>query len=1011
MDILDVQKLTFAYPDTTAEYGGVYLEPALKEASFCVAQGDFLVILGSSGCGKTTLLKLLKPVLAPHGKKSGSIFFNGADIESLSYEELASDIGFVMQDVNAQLVTDEVWHELAFGLESLGCSNSMIKRRVAEMTSFFGLSGIFHKKVRELSGGQKQMVNLASVMAMNPKLLILDEPTSQLDPIAAEEFVACLTRINRELGTTIIMTEHRLEEVLPVCTKVMAMEDGQVTAFGPLRECMAELCTDGRYMGFMTAATRVYAGVSKDKKKYHADMTHNEDEIHANESVAVDNIYSLPVSVGEGRSYLAELLKNATLTGGSSHESELCDKTIEEEKTFINIDKNKMTVDEKIVSDKHVSTGNDILVCKSLCYAYDKAGDDIVNKLTLSVREGEILSISGGNGSGKTTFLKLIAGIMEPDNGRIRVAAGRRTALLPQNPTDLFTRNTVRDELVCTQDSVENEISYEAVADVVRTCMMEDLLLRHPYDLSGGEQQRLALAKLMLIDPDIFLLDEPTKGIDPEFKLEYGDILKQLKTRGKTIIIVSHDIEWEASISDRCALMFDGSIAAIEPVKDFFSGNHFYTTAAARIAGGMIENAITVEDIFKALGCELDIYEEKHKNSRNFKGGQKKDGKSYDGGDITRTDEGIKVNKISQLDDTVKIDNDIKLHDAAQSGEEDKALESLKKLLEKKHKSREKISPIRLTCIILLTMLCGVCFYFTMKQEGLNYLIDNMRVTAEGIRYAIMYGVFILAVILLLICLAPISSRKNEDIELTSARNHNKACALAAFVVICILIPITIWVGITKLNDRKYYFISMLILLEAIIPFFFLYEKRKPKARELVTVATMCALAVAGRAAFFMLPNFNAATAMVIISGVAFGAETGFIVGAVTMLTSNFIFGQGPWTPWQMFAMGVLGYLAGVIYRRRTVREKIFSKLSLCIFGGISCIVVYGGIMNPASVLMYYSDVSLHMIAAAYITGFPFDVVHGTGTVLFLWFAARPFLEKFDRIRTKYAILNVSHTN
>ena len=279
MDILDVQKLTFAYPDTTVEYGGIYLEPALKEASFCVAQGDFLVILGSSGCGKTTLLKLLKPVLAPHGKKSGSIFFNGADIESLSYEELASDIGFVMQDVNAQLVTDEVWHELAFGLESLGCSNSMIKRRVAEMTSFFGLSGIFHKKVRGLSGGQKQMVNLASVMAMNPKLLILDEPTSQLDPIAAEEFVACLTRINRELGTTIIMTEHRLEEVLPVCTKVMAMEDGQVTAFGPLRECMAELCTDGRYMGFMTAATRVYAGVSKDKKKYHVDMTHNEDEI------------------------------------------------------------------------------------------------------------------------------------------------------------------------------------------------------------------------------------------------------------------------------------------------------------------------------------------------------------------------------------------------------------------------------------------------------------------------------------------------------------------------------------------------------------------------------------------------------------------------------------------------------------------------------------------------------------------------------------------------------------
>lgn len=971
MDILDVQKLTFAYPDTTVEYGGVYLEPALKEASFRVAQGDFLVILGPSGCGKTTLLKLLKPVLAPHGKKSGSIFFNGSDIESLPCEELASDIGFVMQDVNAQLVTDEVWHELAFGLESLGCSNSMIKRRVAEMTSFFGLSGIFHKKVWELSGGQKQMVNLASVMAMNPKLLILDEPTSQLDPIAAEEFVACLTRINRELGTTIIMTEHRLEEVLPVCTKVMAMEDGQVAAFGPLREVMAELCTGGRYGGFMTAATRVYAGFSKDKT------------------------YSLPVSVGEGRSYLAELLKDEDLTGVCSNESEICGKTTEE-KSFINTDKNKMIADEKIVSDKHVSTGNDILICKSLCYAYDKAGDNIVNKLTLSVHEGEILSISGGNGSGKTTFLKLIAGIMEPDSGRIRVADGRRTALLPQNPTDLFTRNTVRDELVCTQDSVENEISYEAVADVVRTCMLEGLLLRHPYDLSGGEQQRLALAKLMLIDPDIFLLDEPTKGIDPEFKLEYGDILKQLKARGKTIIIVSHDIEWEARISDRCALMFDGSIAAIETVKGFFSGNHFYTTAAARIAGGMIENAIIVEDILKALGCEPDIYEGKHKN---FKGGQKKDDKSYDGGDIARFDEDVKANTIVKVDDIIG------------NEEDDEDLQSLKKLLDKKHKSREKINPIRLICIILLTVLCGVCFYFTMKQEGLNYLIDNMRVTAEGVRYAVMYGVFILAVILLLICLAPVSSRKDEDIQLTSVRNHNKACALAAFVVICIVIPATIWFGITKLNDRKYYFISMLIVLEAIVPFFFMYEKRKPKARELVTVATMCALAVAGRAAFFMLPNFNAATAMVIISGVAFGAETGFIVGAVTMLTSNFIFGQGPWTPWQMFAMGVLGYLAGVIYRRRAVREKIFSKLSLCIFGGISCIVVYGGIMNPASVLMYYSDVNLQMIAAAYITGFPFDVVHGTGTVLFLWFAARPFLEKLDRIRTKYGILNVSYTN
>ncbi|MBP3327199.1 MAG: ECF transporter S component [Coprococcus sp.] len=196
-----------------------------------------------------------------------------------------------------------------------------------------------------------------------------------------------------------------------------------------------------------------------------------------------------------------------------------------------------------------------------------------------------------------------------------------------------------------------------------------------------------------------------------------------------------------------------------------------------------------------------------------------------------------------------------------------------------------------------------------------------------------------------------------------------------------------------------------MVLIEAMIPFFAAFENRKPKVRELVTIAVLCTLAVAGRAAFFMLPNFSPVMALVMIAGVAFGAETGFVTGAVTMLVSNMMFGQGPWTPWQMFSLGFVGFLAGLIFSHKGVRTRLLTKLGLCIFGGLACIVIYGGIMNPASVIMWQRVVNMKMILAAYVTGFPFDVVQATATVIFLWIAARPFLEKLDRIRIKYGIL------
>ena len=210
MALFEIEHLTFAYPTTPDT-------PCLKDVSLTLEAGEYLALCGKSGSGKTTLLRQLKSVLAPHGKKSGLIRFDDRALEDVDAREQAGRIGYVMQDPDSQIVTDKVWHELAFGLESLGCDQRTMRLRVAEMASYFGIQDWFHREVAELSGGQKQLLNLASVMAMQPDVLILDEPTSQLDPIAAADFLNTIARLNRELGTTILLSEHRLENVLPVC--------------------------------------------------------------------------------------------------------------------------------------------------------------------------------------------------------------------------------------------------------------------------------------------------------------------------------------------------------------------------------------------------------------------------------------------------------------------------------------------------------------------------------------------------------------------------------------------------------------------------------------------------------------------------------------------------------------------------------------------------------------------------------------------------------------------------
>ena len=939
-NIFDIEKFSFAYPDGNDESGKTYLPDALRDAELHVRQGEFVVVLGRSGCGKTTLLRQLKPSVTPVGKKKGQIFFDGEDIGGLDDKTAASQIGFVWQDVDAQLVTDKVWHELAFGLESLGYDNGYVRRRVAEMCSFFGLGDIFHRKVMELSGGQKQLVNLASVMAMSPKVLILDEPTSQLDPIAANDFINSLVRINRELGTTIVMTEHRLEDVLPVCSRSVVMESGSIIYDGDVRGFAESVRTQridrGLYLS-MPASVQIYMGLEKDSVK------------------------QLPLTVPDAREWLTDYDRKFRENGGVPV---VPGKMYRETDEGVNCSGNQADKAVGCRAEHHVVCSLD-----DVSFRYERNTGDVLRQVSLDIYENEILMINGSNGCGKSTMLSLIAHVYRPYSGKLRVAKNLKTGMLPQNPELLFTRRSVRDELIDAKDR-------QQLAEIVRFCRLEELLDRHPYDLSGGEKQRLALAKVLIADPDILLMDEPTKGLDNGFKMQLADLLRKLQKRGKTIVVVSHDIEFCAVAGDRVALLFDGEVATVGDVRSYMSDNNFFTTAASRISRNVLDGAVTVQDVLAAYGADLDV--------------------------TGAENESEKENTQGVESETEKTDNlgSVKMSETAGISDD-----KLANIILNKDRKVENLNAWQIVTIAVTTVIIIFGFWNAVSVSDLSGLVQQMTVTAEGRKYLVLYGVMIAAIFGLLVAIRPITKKRNEDIVMDSARRGFGKRTVVSIVAVLVLIPATIWFGVARLGDKKYLFISLLVLLEAMLPFFVSFEDRKPKVRDIVTLAVMCALAVTGRTAFFMLPNFTPVMAIVIIAGVAFGCEGGFITGAMTMFVSNFIMGQGPWTPWQMFAMGLVGFLAGLFFAGSSVRTRNMTKLGLCIFGALMCIVVYGGIMNPASVIMWQPNINFSMIMASYVTGFPFDLAQATATVIALWLVARPFLEKLDRVRIKFGVL------
>ena len=815
MEEIRISNVSFAYPGREKK--------ALYDVSFSVNSGEFITLCGKSGCGKTTLLRLLKPSVAPVGELSGQISADGRNITELTERLECGKIGFVMQSSENQIVTDKVWHELAFGLESLGVRNAEIRARVAETAAFFGIDSWFHKKTSELSGGQKQLLCLASVMVMNPSIIILDEPTSQLDPISAGEFLRTLKRLNTELGITVILSEQRLEEALPLSDRVIVLDDGKVVADGTVDEISCTLNELNHPMcRALPAPVRVHT--------------------------ALDVKSPCPVTVSSGRRWLSDFSKTHSFSS-------------------------------EFICEENASKPDAVpaIEARGVYFGYSRECPDIVKNLHFKAYPGQVSAIVGGNGAGKSTALSVMSGLLSSQRGKVLIFGqklsgckdlyGGMLGYMPQDVQTLFAEKTVYHELfsLLPEKNMPEAEKREKIKNVLSLCSLSGLENSHPYDLSGGEQQRLALAMLLLRNPRILLLDEPTKGMDASFKDVFGALLRTLKSRGVAIVMVSHDVEFCAEYADVCSLFFDGAIVSHAPAREFFSGKSFYTTSANRMARTLIPEAVTAEDIITAFGGNVP---------------QKPDADveypPEDAGDL-------KVEKDNGL------------------------------------------TPPKLS-----------------KRLGMSMLFSLVAIVAS------------------------------------------------------------VYTGVFVFESRRYYFLSLLIILEAMVPFCISFERRKPRARELITVSVLCAIAVAGRAAFFMVPQFKPVAAIVIIAGVAFGGECGFLVGALSGFASNFFFGQGPWAPWQMLAFGAIGLLAGVLSSMRILKNN---RTLLSVFGFAATFIIYGGLLNPASVIMWQHNPTLEMLLSSYVVGLPFDIIHAASTAIFLWFISRPMLEKLERIKIKYNVL------
>ena len=865
MALLEIRDLNF-------RYAGADLE-ALSGVDLSLEEGAFGVIFGPSGSGKSTLLRMLKPALSPSGERQGTITFDGKELYSLPDSVTVPQIGFVMQDPDSQIATDKVWHELAFGLESLGLDASAIRRRVAEIASYFGISSWFHRDVASLSGGQKQILNLASIMVMRPRLLILDEPTAQLDPTASSDLLSLVSRLNKEFGTTVLMSEHSIDDVMSISDQCYAIDSGHIVSSGRASDVAEEIsgnsCTLSR---LLPASARI--------------------------SFLVGNTCALTVPTA--RKMLSDYSETHTLYP---------------------------------VPERNSAVGNDraIISARNVYFRYVKDAPDILSGFSLDARPDEWIALFGANGSGKSTALSVLAGVIKPYAGKVDRLS--RVSMVPQDAVSLFSHKTVRDEIEYMSD--DREIRSKIISE----CSLDHLLDRHPFDLSGGEAQRLAIALALLGDPDVLILDEPTKGLDAASSEAVGVILDKFVCRGKAIVMASHDVDFAAEHATRCSMLFDGAVTSDEPISDFFSSNSYYTTAAFRIAHDIVPDAYTVSDVICAVnGSTPDLpFDDLHNTFHNYENR---------GGDQS---------------------------------------------------ARPRLSLWR-KIVGSVFALCGFAFLaFTGNLTEFSYV----PLSSSLIRTLSFYFVVIVCfTVSTLIFLFRRHNKASFSGNSYSARAPfaGSLSLLSAFV----FIPITLWLCMKYIGNGQYYITATAVLILCMLPFLISFERRRPKARDVVTIGAICALGVASRAAFFMVPQFKPVIALCVLTGAAFGAESGFLCGAITMLVSNILFSQGPWTPWQMYAMGIIGFIAGIIFRSNSSRRPII----LAVYGAFSAVVIYGGIMNPVTALIWGDNaINAKVILSYYATGLPMDIIHASASAIFLAAFSSPVLEIFERLKNKYNVL------
>lgn len=834
MAFLELKQVSFRY------FGAE--EYALSDLSLTVDKGEWILLGGPSGGGKSTVLQLFCPALSPKGTLTGEIWLDGAPLSSLSDRAGVQKIGYLMQSPENQLVTDKVWHEMAFGLENMGVPSKQIRLKVAELAAFFGMEDWFDRDVNRLSGGQKQMVALASILALQPQVLLLDEPFSQLDPMGTQQLLGMLEIARREFGITVIEAEQRISEAVDRCSRMVFLERGKVIAQGTPEQMGRQLLAQGDDAAALLPPAQRIAWILGER-------------------------HTLPTTIEEGRCWL---------------------KAYAESHPPVAIGRDMPL------------PGNEALRLEDVFFRYEKEGPDVVQNLSMKLYEGEIFALLGGNGAGKSTVLRLLSGALIAQRGRV-VRHGQ-AAYLPQEVTLLFDQDTVWKELY---HAALGENRQEEAGAMASFCGLDEMLDRHPYDLSGGQQQRLALGKVLLSQAKILLLDEPTKGMDALAQQQWGEMLEKLAAEGYAILLVSHDADFCAQYAHRCGLLFRGELMLVERPGAFFSGQVFFTTTCNKLTRGILPEAVTEQDVLAAFGA--------------------------------------------------------------------KPLPSAPRPPQKKRPLPQELpKPKKGKAVLALGL--GITFLALGRSFGGWYW---GLAGAAALFFALYW------------CVPP----HKERMEIGKAVLGNQ------WVLISLgLLGMTFALGWGRLSGGG---LSLLAVAEILAPFLLSIERQHLSARLLTVLAVLTAFTAAGRLVFFFLPQFKPTAAMSMLVGAALGPSAGFLVGSLSMLISNFYFGQSPMTPFQMAAMGLVGFAGGAVGRL-----PIFRRYPALMAGpgGALTVALYGGIVNGAVVFFSNQTPTVEMALTVYLAGLPLDLVHGFATAVFLYFGAGPVLRKLTRIRHIYAL-------